>query len=506
MLANLLSASIISMAAGVGSLLFGFVSSVLIARMLGAHGTGLVAFAIWFGTIASTAAGMGLQNVLLRYMGAIEDPTRPGGGLARAIIGPFSLMITVASLAMLAWAGWQWFNGDQEMMAVWAATAVFHLIFAYSSLALSAARGMNDFASSARKVFYGCLMQVPFVIVGAYFFGAAGALFGQMVRHLPTALSMRTYIAGPPPSANVVTPAMRKFQWNTWLSGLFGMLIWTRIEFVFLGLNHQAVDIGYFAVGMTLAGLVVQLPEQMSAALMPYFGRHHDNNDLEQLARSYRRVFRWVALVILPICFGGAAIMHELLPFVFGEGFAPAIPSAAILVGSACITAMTIFPSAMISARERSGFILWATPLVALIMISLLTVAVPSYGAVGAAVVRAAVHTLWLGILAVYCWKWLSMPAPVVDLLKIIASALLSGGAAYAVLEYQGGLVGLVLAVMAGGFIYLVSLRLSAAIPDEDMAALDDNLQSTLPASVFALTMRVLRLIAAGPKSGGAAS
>ena len=500
-MANLLTASLISTIAGVGSLVFGFTSSVVTARLLGAHGTGLVAFAIWFGTTASTVAGLGIQNILLRYMGTATDGQPAGGNIARALLAPFSIATIAATLGMLGWAGYQYTLGDTEMTAMWIATAAFSLIFAYASISIAAARGVRDFAGSARQVFYGCLLQVPFVVAGAYFFGAAGAMLGQMIRHLPTALALGKYTAGPPPAPGVVTPAIRTYGRNTWFSSMIGLFVWTRIEFVFLGFNHEVADIGYFAVGMTLAGLVVQLPEQMSAALMPYFGRHHDNNDVEQLERSYKRVFRWVGLFIFPVCFGAAAIMAEFLPLLFGEAFIPAIPSATILVGTACITAMTIFPSAMIAARERSDFFLWGSPSMAVAMIVLLALVVPSGGAIGAAIVRGIVHAAWLILLSTYCWRRLSMRPPIADLVKIAASAAICALVALLILQMQGGIFGLLLAVAAGGVTYLVCLRLTSAIPGEDVEMLSHNLTSALPRPLVALCMRLLQLIS--PQQAG---
>lgn len=258
-------------------------------------------------------------------------------------------------------------------------------------------------------------------------------------------------------------------------------------------------DIGYFAVGMTLAGLVVQLPEQMSAALMPYFGRHHDNDDLSQLQKSYARVFRWVGLFIFPICFGGAAIMPQFLPLLFGQAFVPAVPSATILVGTACITAMTIFPSAMIAARERSDFFLWGSPAMAIIMVVLLALVVPSSGAVGASVVRAFVHTLWLVLLCSYCWSRLSMAPPIWDLIRIGAAAAACAGVAFAIIETRDDLIGLGLAIVAAAVVYLVGLRLVSAIPADDVQVLKYNLGSALPAPLVKLSMRVLRLVAPHP-------
>lgn len=495
-MASLLTASLISTIAGVGSLVFGFASSVVTARLLGAHGAGLVAFAIWFGTATATIAGLGIQDILLRYMGIAGDGEASRRGLARTLLRPFTVATLVATVGMLLWAGYQWSLGDVEMTAVWLATAVFNLAFAYGSMSLSAARGSKDFAASARQVLYGCLLQLPFVVVGAYFFGAAGAMLGQIVRHLPQALALRKYVVRTPePKQDALTPPMRAYGRNVWLSNIVGLFIWTRIEFLFLGIAHAPAEIGYFAVGMTLAGLVVQLPEQMSAALLPYFGHHHDRNDTAQLERSYRRVFRWVALFVMPVCFGGAAIMPELLPLIFGQAFAPAVPAAVILMASSGITALTIFPDAMITARERSGFMLKASIVTALATVILLSLVVPSGGATGAAIVRAIVHIAWLVVPAFYCWRYLSMPPPVLDIARIALSAAACAGAAFMVLSFQAGPTGIVLGVLAGAVVYLVCLRLSRAVPEEDLETLSVNLGPLLPEPLRNAAIGGLRII-----------
>jgi O-antigen/teichoic acid export membrane protein len=381
------------------------------------------------------------------------------------------------------------------MWAVWCATAVFYLIFAYSSMSIGAARGVRDFAGSARQAMQGCLLQLPAVVMGAYFLGPAGAILGQMTRYLPSAFGLRKYVSGPAAPSVSVTPAMRAFSRNTWFSSTIGLFIWTRIEFVFLAYNHEVADVGYFAVGMTLAGLVIQLPEQMSNALLPYFGRHHDNNDVAQLERSYKRANRWVGLFVLPICFGGAVIMSELLPFLFGTEFSEAVPSATILLATASITALTILPSAMISAREHSNFFTWATPALAVAMLLLLAIVVPSGGSVGAAIVRAVIHAGWLFLLTNYCWRRLGMAPPVLDLVKIAASAAICALVAYLVLQIQGGLVGMFTAIVAAALAYPICLRLTSAIPADDVETLSYNLGSALPGPLAALVVKVLQLI-----------
>ena len=64
------------------------------------------------------------------------------------------------------------------------------------------------------------------------------------------------------------------------------------------------------------------------------------------------------------------------------------------------------------------------------------------------------------------------------------------------VLQMQGGVLGLLMAIAAGGLVYLVVLRLTAAIPEDDVEMLSYNLGNSLPAPVVGLSLKVLQLIA----------
>ena len=88
------------------------------------------------------------------------------------------------------------------------------------------------------------------------------------------------------------------------------------------------------------------------------------------------------------------------------------------------------------------------------------------------------------------------MVPPIVDLIKIGISAALCAFAAVFVLQMQGGVIGLLMAIAAGGLVYLVVLRLTAAIPEDDVEMLSYNLGNSLPAPLVGLSLKVLQLIA----------
>lgn len=499
-MANFLRASLISSLASVLSLTFGFASTVIVARVLGVSGSGTVALALWIAMTLAIVADIGIPQTVLRYIGSAEADRGQGRVLARTLLGPFSLSVLLTLLVLAGYTLWVSRDGLTEQGFIWSATAILYLVYAFASFALATARGLDRFGESARDTLYGCLLQAPLVFIGAYFFGIAGAMLGHVARHLPQALGLRRYIGvSTPVEPQLWTPAMRRHGRNVWASGLIDVLTVTRIEFLFLGWYFSSMQIGYFAAGLTLAGLVEQLTLQISQPLLINLGRQHDRNNLAQLTQIYQRVFRWIAIFIFPICFGGAAIMPELLPTLFGEDFRPAIGMAIILMAFSCTTAFAVIPWALIGARSRSDFFLWYSPVTAVVTFMVLGVVVPLAGGEGAAWARGALHTASLGWLVWFAWRRLDVPLPLSSLVTAGLSAVICATAAHAVLGLVHGIPGMLLAIPIAAVTYAISLRVFRVVPVGDIALLQKALGGMLPARVGPWVVRGLALLTAEP-------
>lgn len=496
-MATFIRSSAFSTVAGIISLAFGFAGSVIVARLLGPQGSGEVAFALFIAMTASTLVGLGIPNLLLRYIPTYDRPGHPGGGLARVLLPYFLVPTVLVAAGLVAYALWLQVTHHvtEHAPSTWAMTSLILLSYAIASLSESAARGLNRFAETTRLTFIGCLIQLPLIAVGGYLFGVAGALAGHVGRHLPQAVGLWRYIAQKPDPGIVVTPKMKALGRDSWFSAAVGMFIWTRMEFFFLGLYFGTTEIGHYAAGLTLAGLVVQLPTQMLGGLTPHIGRHHDSGDLDRIRLTYHRIMRWLSLLILPICFGGAAIMGELLPLLFGPDFRESVPMAQVLVGFAFITALSTVPTIIIGACERSGFFVYASPITAVVSLLSFALIIPEGAGLGSAWARTGVHGLWLTWLIAFCWMRLRIGLNVKDLLLIALAALVCAAVAYGVLLEIQGLVGLVLSVACGALVYAIALRVLRVVPHNDVVALATNLPSKLPRRLSDLIYRLLLLV-----------
>ncbi|GGB48471.1 hypothetical protein GCM10011316_20750 [Roseibium aquae] len=495
---SLLGSAVFSTLAAAASLISGFASSVIVARLLGPEGAGVVAFAIWLTMTGSMVVNFGSSAVLLRYSKRFDEDGCPGGGLARTAAWRFTPPLILFCAGLLAYGLLPQEAPDAYPASFWAVTAALAAAFTLAAQAMAAARGLDRFKETTKLAFWGCLLQLPLVALGAWTFGAAGALLGYVARHVPQALRFWHYARGrkgqrPP----VMTEKMKTHARNSWISEVIGALVWGRIEILFLSLFFTATVTGYYAVGLSLAALVVQLPSQMVAGLTPHIGFHRDRGNMDQIRATYSRVFRWMSMLILPICLGGFAVMPALLPLLFGTQFQPAVGPAGIVLLASILTALSVIPSHIINAFERTDMYLLASPVTAAVSIALLLVLVPFHETEGAAVARLLVHFMWFAWLLAFCWTALKIAPPLASLARILAAGLCCALAAALTLhQIDQTWTGLTGAIAAGGAVYLAALRLFGCIERAEIDGIAANVSGVLPQRIARPGIALLRLLA----------
>jgi O-antigen/teichoic acid export membrane protein len=95
--------------AGAAFALAGFIGSAIAARLLGPNGMGVIAYAVWCVTVATTIAGLGMGMVLQRFIpnlraeGKRDDEAE---GLIGAAARLSMLATIVGSLLLFCWLYW----------------------------------------------------------------------------------------------------------------------------------------------------------------------------------------------------------------------------------------------------------------------------------------------------------------------------------------------------------------------------------------------------------------
>ncbi|WP_422040336.1 lipopolysaccharide biosynthesis protein [Roseibium sp.] len=467
-MASMLRMSVINTSAGMLSMLMGFVCSIIVARTLGVEGTGIVAYALWFMSVATVVSDFGMPQATLRFIARDADADVRKSPLFRNLLRRFVLTTGLMAGGILLYALWQQSQDNMPGSMVWIATTVLFLSYAYATMAIGAGQGLGQFDRTAAMTLVGCLVQPVLVFAGAFVLGPVGAILGHATRHLPQALDLRRYIGGPPPPDRKLPNDVALYARNNWFSGSIFALFGARIELAVIGFFFTFTQVGYYAIGLTMSGMVAQFAIFSLAFVIPQFGVLHDQKDDRAIRAAFEGTIRWLGIVIAPIAIGGASIAPELIPLVFGEDFRPAVWPAVILLGFSIAQALSSVISRAILAKDRSADELRMTIAWCAITTVALLLIVPAFGPIGAAIARAAASVLLLLILGIYCRRVLQLKIPVFALLKCICAALLCAGTATLVLSRFDGIAGLLVAVSAAAVVYLGALAAFRTVPKSE--------------------------------------
>lgn len=503
--------SIVNAVAGVCTTFGGFASSIVIARLLGVQGTGAVAFATWAVTVAVIVADIGVPGALSRFLPEAEarDPTgSTRTRLTGALLKPYLVASFALTLGFTLYAAWlavsepgvELWDVDAEHYArqplFWVLIAYVCLVQAMGNFVLGWLKGMQRFGDLARLAALTAVFQVVSTALGAWSRGIAGAMLGSGIGVLLPALALVLLRTGGRPLPTDLVGRIRRFSFETWGAYLVSAFFASRMEVFFLERSWGSHAVGLFTVSLTLSNLATQGPLLLTGALLPHISHQIGRNEMDRAQALYPTSARLLALAVFPACLGTAALAPVLLPLMYGQSFAPAVPTATILVAGAALTTGTSIANVYMVALERTRFILLAGLVCAgLSVLSGLTL-VPLFGPLAAAGGRMAVQLALTGATLWYVHRRLHCVTPWRDLARLLAGAAACALVARLVVVLLPDAGGVALAIALGAATYALALRLLRPLPAADLGRLRE-MAGILPARLRPLADLSLTLIRA---------
>lgn len=222
-----------------------------------------------------------------------------------------------------------------------------------------------------------------------------------------------------------------------------------------VGLFWRAFQLGVI-YQEKISGIMVRLA-------FPVYSR---TSDLGELRRFHERATRIHAAVLLPLLALVIVTAPDLVPWLFGERWAPAVEPAQILCVAGMIAAvLTGYPQILLAAGKPRALLVFNVILLA-VYVGASWLAAPR-GITALAIAVVGVHVfLLLGVYGVLFKRVLGIPVRrlVTDLLPAVSSSVLLLAVAWPAAELMrgsGAPVPLLLAAvgLAGGAVYLCALR-----------------------------------------------
>jgi O-antigen/teichoic acid export membrane protein len=166
-----------------------------------------------------------------------------------------------------------------------------------------------------------------------------------------------------------------------------------------------------------------------------------------------------------------------------------------ILVCSAAFSASASVALVYLYAMERTRIVFVTGALGAVLSILVGLFLVPPYGLNAAAIGRGIIQVTIVAVAVWYIDRKLACETPYASLARLLAAALICAASAIIVLHVVPGIAGLAAAILAGIAVYVLAVRLLAALPQSDIDWLVRASTTLLPDSLHRFSDAALRLL-----------
>ncbi|MFA1674991.1 lipopolysaccharide biosynthesis protein [Rhizobium mongolense] len=496
---SIMANSALNAAAGLTLLATGFACSIIAARLLGPEANGIIAFSLWLVTTGALVAELGTGVMLLRILPQLRAKGRSyeerrsfAAYLVRPTIVASLIVLAVYSLVYFEAEQLHWAVGAPAVIVITGVLFLFQSIGAYTKNYLI---GEQNLAPYFLLTIASSVVQVVIVLAGALLYGVSGALAGYAAGQFLMFLFTLRIASVRASSCGIGVGYLASSSFILSLEYANTSIFLNRIELFFLQKDWGVEAVGYYAVGLSLANLALQLPVQLSGSLIPYYSEKiHSNPNGKLPASIFEGVVRSIAYITLPMSFGLAAIAKPLVVAIFGQPFAPAGGTVAILALTAIPYVFTQICTQYLYSVDRIRERLMIGGIASLVLAVGCFAAVPWYGGEGAAAIRFLAFTVMCMLMVARIDLDGSIYQMSIPILRIAAAAALCGATAYGAIHFVPGIGGLVVAVITAAGAYGIALRLLNAVPAADIAVME-QIVNRLPKLAHPLAFHALALL-----------
>jgi O-antigen/teichoic acid export membrane protein len=383
-----------------------FVISFLLARVLGATGYGVYAYAMSWATLLGQLTMLGTDTLLVRNVAAYQAQSAPG--LMRGLLrwAHYTVAILSSGTALLA-AGVIWMLSDrldvQTLSALW--IALFFLpLTALTGLRRATMQGLHHVVTGELPEMLIRPVSLILMIGGAYLLlgknlsaiWAVGLnVLAAGIAFLIGTLFLRKILS------QAVSKASPVYQIHMWMVSALQLMLYAAIHMIdgktdilMLGTLKGASAVGVYHIVSRGSDMVSFILTAVNTALSPTIVSLYASGDMQRLQSVITRSARVVLFTSLPI--GLALIVFgDRFLLLFGPDFTQGHAALAILcVGGLMNTACgSVGRLLIMTGHER--FVMIATAISTTLNIVLNLVLIPRWNLVGAATATATSMILW---------------------------------------------------------------------------------------------------------------
>jgi len=451
-------------------------TSVAVARVVGPDRLGPYQYIVWLTNVTIAVGALGLPATTRKYMAEYLNRGEPG--VARAtylatlkIQTYIALGVSAVSLALV------FRLGDPQYLAVsvlLVSAMAPRIVAAIPSQANNAAEVMRR--NTGPSLIGGLTttgLTIFSLVVGWDLVGVAAAvLVGNVLECGLKLRSVERWQGGV--GRGTVSPELKRRMFAYSGQGLALMLlnivVWDRSDIVILkAMNtNWKPQVAFFSTSFNLTERVLTIPSSfgtsLAATMMAQFGRGQ-----ARLKAMTVDGARYALLVTLPLLVG-MACLSPLVPFVYSEKYRPMILTLIIVALMAIPKTLVAAPTMLLQATERQGFLIWWGCLCGAADIGLDILLTPRYGANGAAIANGTAQGMAALGIWIYVWRTSGLDLRIRDFGRIMACGAVLAAGVLAFTRVVPGYAGLCGSVILGAALWMIAVRVTAALRPEDVS------------------------------------
>ncbi|WP_144560130.1 flippase [Shouchella miscanthi] len=363
-------------------LLGSFVVSVLLARLLGPEGKGIVTSIMVVPLLLISLAELGLRQASAYFIGrklyTVKEVISSLNFLW-FVTSFFSVIIVFTAFTL------QYTQYHPMLLLIAALTIPFNLIINYAK---GVFQGIQRYAIINSFEVYKIILNFILVILLVWIFNldVLGALLVQLIIGIIIALySLRVIKKAYPIKFKINFNISKELLLKgvTFGLALFILQLNYRIDIVFLEYFVNSEAVGYYSVGTNMAELIWQVPAAVSLVL---FGKSANSKSTKEAVNRSIMLMRFILPALFIFCIAFAVFSDPLIRLLYGEVYAPAALIIQLLLPGVFFMVIVKVLHSDLAGRGYPMYAIWVTtgPLIINILLNFLFI--PRYGIEGAAI------------------------------------------------------------------------------------------------------------------------
>jgi O-antigen/teichoic acid export membrane protein/O-antigen ligase len=370
-----------------------FVSSVLLARLLGPTNRGLLGVELSASTVAIGILALG-QPLAVTYHASRKDANHRAI-LGNTVLHALALSAVLIPLSAIFFKQIANLIGHGHGGATWIlATALVPLTFLDWTVS-NQLLGMLRFGYyNALKLFASTASTIAIVLfLSVLSWGVTGGLLATGLASVISIAGSVSQISGRE-RPTVDRPLFRQmFSYGTRVQvGVVFTMVNYRLDVLIMQFYRSLAQVGYYVVAQTIAELVITVAQAFQASLLPLVSHFEGSDRQRSVTTSSIRHYGILAATAAIVNAGFGSVVIYVL---YGHAFAPAVAPMLVLLPGVWFLGMGFVVQSDLGGRGRPGVSSTLAGMAALITVVLDVVLIPPLGVMGGAIASVCAYTTY---------------------------------------------------------------------------------------------------------------